>query len=204
MIDELAAASGRDVSRETYEKIDEYAALLREEAQHQNLVSAATLETLWARHIIDSAQLARFMPKENACWLDIGSGAGLPGVVLAIILNTQITLIEPRRLRAEFLGRVVEELDIPATVVCGKAERFAGSFDVLTARAVAALDRLLALGQHLTHRDSLWVLPKGRNAKSELAEARRSWHYDLRAEPSITDPEAEILLLRNVRAKSTR
>jgi 16S rRNA (guanine527-N7)-methyltransferase len=205
VIDKVAAACGHDVSRETFEKIGLYVARLKEESARQNLVSASTLGSLWTRHILDSAQLARFCPAKQASWLDIGSGAGLPGIVLAIVLKGPITLAEPRKLRAEFLRRTAEELGLDnAKILCAKAEEVGGKYDVMTARAVATLGRLLALGQHLAHPQSLWVLPKGRNAKSELAEARLSWHYDLRAEQSITDPEAEILLLRNVRAKSTR
>lgn len=176
--------------------------MLTEEAQRQNLVSASTLDALWERHILDSAQLARLAA--GKCWADIGSGAGLPGIVLAILTGTPTTLIEPRRLRADFLSRVVAELGLDAAVECSKVERISGRYDVITARAVASLDRLIAMSIHLSHERTIWVLPKGRNAKSELAEARRAWHYDWRAEPSITDPESEILLLSKVGAKSKR
>jgi 16S rRNA (guanine527-N7)-methyltransferase len=86
-------------------------------------------------------------------------------------------------------------------VEAAKIETVRGKFDVITARAVAPLTKLLGITAHLATRQTLWVLPKGRNAKSELADAERSWHYDLRVEPSCTDPEASILLLNNVRAK---
>jgi 16S rRNA (guanine527-N7)-methyltransferase len=202
MIDALAQAAGRPVSRETFEKLERFAAKLVAEAGQQNLVSASTLGELWERHILDSAQLARLA--SGGRWVDIGSGAGLPGIVLAILTGGPVTLIEPRRLRAEFLSRVVAELDLDAEVACSKVERVTGRFDVITARAVASLDRLITISIHLSHERTIWVLPKGRNAKSELAEARRAWHYDWRAEPSITDPESEILLLSKVRAKSKR
>ena len=199
---ELEVATGKHVSRETYGKIERFADMLRSEARLQNLVSASTLDHLWSRHIIDSAQLVQFSPAPDAKWVDIGSGAGLPGIVLAVLLESPIALIEPRRLRAAFLEEVADRLDIGATVSCGKVENFVGRFDVITARAVAPLGRLLGMANHLAHADTLWVLPKGRNAKSELAEAEGSWHYDVRSEPSCTDPESEILLLRNVKAKS--
>jgi len=202
MIEALAQAAGRPVSRETFEKLERYAEMLADEAQRQNLVSASTLDTLWERHILDSAQLARFAPGGRCA--DIGSGAGLPGIVLAIVTGAPTTLIEPRRLRADFLSRVVMELGLDAEVKCSKVERVSGLFDVITARAVASLDRLIAMSLHLSHEHTIWVLPKGRNAKSELAEAQRAWHYDWRAEPSITDPESEILLLSKVGAKSKR
>lgn len=204
MIEIVAEAVGRSVSRETFGLLRRYVQLVEEEAHRQNLVSATTLSDIWQRHIMDSAQLARFSSESGSSWVDIGSGAGLPGIVLAILQAGPVTLAEPRRLRADFLLRVVEELNLAATVVCAKAERVGGRFDVITARAVAPLDRLLGMAHHLSHPASLWVLPKGRNAKSELAEARGNWHYEVRAEPSITDPDSEILLLSNVRAKSKR
>jgi 16S rRNA (guanine527-N7)-methyltransferase len=206
MMDRLAEVSGRDVSRETFEALDRYAALLREEAGRQNLVSNATLDSLWERHILDSAQLARFEPAPRASWADIGSGAGLPGVVLALLVEGPILLVEPRRLRAEFLKRLVAELGIGGRVVVAptKVERAVGQFDVITARAVASVDRLLTISTHLSTRKTTWVLPKGQSAQSELAEARRNWHCDAKIVPSQTDPGSEILLLRNVKAKGGR
>ncbi len=203
MIDELVETSGRSVSRETLELLERYTALIREEAKRQNLVSKATLESLWMRHILDSAQLVHFEPVAGASWADIGSGAGLPGIVIAALVTGPVTLIEPRRLRAEFLQKTVAELGFGerVRVAPAKVERVSGSFDVITARAVTSLDRLLAISTHLSTGKTLWVLPKGRRAQSELAEASRNWHCDVRSVPSGTDPESEILLIRNVKAK---
>lgn len=198
----LEATIGRPVSRETFEKLERYADLLREEAGRQNLVSASTMNSLWDRHILDSAQLVRIA--EGRRWLDIGSGAGLPGIIVAILTESAVTLVEPRRLRAEFLQRTVDELGLSATVACSKVERVQGAFDVITARAVASVDRLLEMSLHLARSGTIWVLPKGRNIKSELAEADQRWHYAWRAVPSTTDPESEILMLSKVRAKSKR
>ncbi|MFL6733098.1 MAG: 16S rRNA (guanine(527)-N(7))-methyltransferase RsmG [Sphingomicrobium sp.] len=199
----LKDAVGRDVSRETVAKLESYSSLLRDESHRQNLISKSTIDTLWERHVLDSAQLARFAPA-SAKWVDLGSGAGLPGVVIAIVTTGAVTMVEPRRLRADFLSKVVADLKLEAEVWCGKAERIEGKFDVITARALAPLEKLLRMAQHLSHPDTVWILPRGRNAKSELAEVDRSWHYDLRAERSITDPDSEILLLSKVRAKSKR
>lgn len=203
MIGRLSAAAGRDVSRETYEMLHIFEGLLRREAEAQNLVSAATLDSLWDRHILDSAQLARF-DRSDSQWVDIGSGAGLPGIVLAAIIQRSIVLIEPRRLRAEFLERAAAAVGVEVEVFQCKSERVERRFDIITARAVAPLGRLLAMTHHLSHAGTKWVLPKGKNAKSELAEARGNWHYDVSAEPSVTDPDARILLLTNVRAKSVK
>jgi 16S rRNA (guanine527-N7)-methyltransferase len=203
MID-LGAASRRDVSRETVEKLERYAALIREENARQNLVSRSTLDTLWDRHIIDSAQLVRFEPHAGASWLDIGSGAGLPGLVIACLVSGPVTLVEPRRLRAEFLQRAAAALGLDVAVHLSKAEALRGRFDSITARAVASVDRLLHLSAHLAHSGTSWVLPKGKSAHSELAEARRNWHCEAKVAPSVTDPQSAILVLSKVRAKGKR
>jgi 16S rRNA (guanine527-N7)-methyltransferase len=206
MIDRLAEAAGRDVSRETLDLLERYADLLREESAQQNLVSASTIESLWERHILDSAQLVRFAPSPHASWADIGSGAGLPGLVIAALVQGPVLLIEPRRLRAEFLERCAAQLGLGGrvAVAASKVEKASGRFDVITARAVGSVGKLLELSTHLSTRNSLWVLPKGRSAQSELAEARRHWHCDAETVPSFTDPESEILLLRNVKPRGGR
>ncbi|WP_310469238.1 16S rRNA (guanine(527)-N(7))-methyltransferase RsmG [Sphingomonas sp.] len=201
MIEALEAASGRAVSRETFEALERYVALLQDENRRQNLISAASVEAIWQRHIADSAQLARFA-LGGASWVDIGSGAGLPGIVIALLTDGAMTLVEPRRLRADFLSRVVTELGLAGRVAvqCAKVEKITGKFDVITARAVAPLGKLLGISRHLSHPGTIWLLPKGKSAKSELAEARRNWQCDARMEPSRTDPDSAILVLSNVKA----
>lgn len=206
MTEQLANVLGCDVSRETLQLLERYADLLRAEAAKQNLISNSTLESLWERHILDSAQLVKFAPAKDASWLDIGAGAGLPGLVIAMLVSGPVLLVEPRRLRAEFLERTIADLGLRqrVTVAATKVEKAVGRFDVITARAVADLDKLLRISTHLSTRKSLWVLPKGRSAESELAAARRNWHCDADIVPSRTDPDSRILLLRNVRARGGR
>jgi 16S rRNA (guanine527-N7)-methyltransferase len=201
VISRIEQAAGRSVSRETFEKIDAYVALLKDEAGRHNLVSRATLDDVWNRHILDSAQLVRFEPRPGASWADIGAGAGLPGIVIACLVSGPVTLIEPRRLRADFLHKVVASLDLSAEVLAVKAERAEGRFDVLTARAVAPLDRLLKISLHLSTRNCAWVLPRGRNAERELAEARRAWQGMFHVERSVTDPDSWIVVATGVKAK---
>jgi 16S rRNA (guanine527-N7)-methyltransferase len=177
MIERLAEVSGRGVSRETAELLSTYAELLRVGAATQNLVSRGTLGSLWERHILDSAQLVRLEPRAGASWVDIGSGAGLPGIVIATLVTGPVLLVEPRRLRAEFLERTVSDLGLSGRV---------------------------QISTHLSTRNTVWVLPKGRNAESELAQARRNWHCDASSVPSCTDPDSRILLLRNVKARGGR
>jgi len=139
VIAELEQAAQQPVSRETFERLEAYVALLVEENRRQNLVSAGTLTDVWRRHIVDSAQLVRYAPRPNASWADVGSGAGLPGIVIACLVAGPVTLIEPRRLRAEFLSMVADRLSLNASVAATKVERIPGQFDVITGRAVAAL-----------------------------------------------------------------
>lgn len=206
LIDRLSEVARRDVSRETFDRICLYAEMLRTETSQQNLIATSTVGSLWERHILDSAQLVQFEPHQTASWVDIGAGAGLPGIVAALLVDGPITLIEPRRLRAEFLNNAVQRLGLSnrVSVECVKAERISGAFDVITARAVAALDSLLAIAKHLSKDGTVWVLPKGRNAQSELAHAQRNWHCDFRVEQSCTDPDSEILVLTRVGAKKAR
>jgi 16S rRNA (guanine527-N7)-methyltransferase len=201
VIERLAEVAQRDVSRETFGKLQAYASILRAEAKRQNLVSKATLDDLWDRHIIDSAQLVRFEPYSGASWADIGSGAGLPGIVVACLVSGPVTLIEPRRLRAEFLHKACESLGLNVEVIATKAERAQGEYDVITARAVANLAQLLEISAHLSTRKTVWALPKGRSAERELAEAQRTWQGAFHVEQSVTDAESFIVVATGVRAK---
>jgi len=202
MIERLEQVAARPVSRETFERLEAYAAMLREESGRQNLVSASTLDQLWDRHILDSAQLVRFEPHRGASWADIGSGAGLPGIVIACLVEGPVTLIEPRRLRAEFLHKVAESLTLDAWIVSSKAERVEGAYDVITARAVASLGALLRISQHLSTGKTVWALPKGRSTQSELVEAQRAWQGAFHVEQSVTDPESSIVVATGVRARN--
>jgi 16S rRNA (guanine527-N7)-methyltransferase len=198
MIEALSAAAGRNVSRETYEKLERYVALLIEANARQNLIAPNSIPDLWKRHILDGAQLLGLGGDEKS-WCDIGSGAGLPGLVIAIVGGGPMTLIEPRRLRAEFLREAVTELDLAQVKVAeARVERVEGKFDVITARAVARLDKLLGMAWHLAHTETKWVLPKGESVKSELDEARRSWQGSFRLVPSRTHAQAAIVVAEHV------
>lgn len=192
------------VSRETSDKLARYEALVRAESGRQNLVARSTLDNFAVRHVQDAAQLLALAPAGHA-WCDIGSGAGLPGMVIAILNGDPMTLVEPRRLRAEFLRAVVADLDLDnVTVVEGKAEQVGGRFDVITARAVAETGKLFAMTLHLAHPDTRWILPKGRSAKKELEAAMMSWQGEFRLVPSATSDEAHILVAERVKRRGKR
>ena len=188
-----------DVPRETMDRLDAFAALIREENEHQNLVSKASLNHLWARHIADSAQLLVHVPSPSISWIDLGSGPGFPGLVIAALHSGPVTLVEERRLRVDFLHRAAAVLGVDVEILGMKAERVPRrAFDVISARAFAPLPRLLELATGFSTAKSLWVLPKGRNAQSELDALDSSWQGAFRLEQSVTDPEARIIVATGV------
>ena len=194
-------ASLPGVSRETLSRFDAYAERLIAAAQVQNLISASSLRELWSRHFVDSAQLANLTV---GTILDVGSGAGLPGIPLAI-LGQPVTLVEPRRRRVEFLYELTRALGLDTGLEPVRVEQIAAPpFDTITARAYARLEVIFASTLHLSHPGTRWVLPKGRTSASELETARRAWHGDFRTISSITDPEAAIIVAERVRPKAQR
>jgi 16S rRNA (guanine527-N7)-methyltransferase len=203
VIDQIVAAAKRNVSRETFARIERYVELLRGEAVRQNLISASTMETVWDRHILDSAQLVQFEPKAGSAWVDIGSGAGLPGLVVACLVDGPVALVEPRRLRAEFLQRAIVALNLSSRVSVQQvnAQRAHGKYDVISARAVASLSNLFEISQHLSTGNTVWALPKGRGALGELAEAQQAWQGVFHVERSVTDSESYIVVGTGVGVK---
>ena len=195
-----------DVQRETLEGLERFVQLLSGENERQNLVSRGTLTDVWGRHILDSAQLLRFAPHSGS-WIDLGTGAGFPGLIVAALWQGDVTLVEARKLRAAFLQQAAELLDLqrPPTIICSKVEAVpVRRFDVISARAFAPLDKLLRLGLPFSTGETIWILPKGRNAKSELDAARASWQGEFRIEPSLTDAEAGIIVARGVKPKGKK
>jgi len=187
------------VSRET--RLAAFVELLRDEAAKQNLIAPSTLEQIWSRHIVDSAQLLAHAP-DDGVWLDIGSGAGLPGIVVALLRDAPVELVEPRKLRTDFLARAAAELGLAdAAVHTAKIERTSGPAAVISARAVAQLGDLFRIAAHRSTSSTVWVLPKGRNAQSEVAEARRKWHGSFHMEPSITAPDSLIVVAKGIRPR---
>ena len=192
------------VPRETMERLDRFASLLVEENQRQNLIALGSVNDLWGRHIVDGAQLYG-LAGDAGNWCDIGSGPGLPGLVIAILGGRPMTLNEPRRLRADFLRRAIDELGLGLVEVAEcKVERLSGKFDFITARAVANLDKLLGIAWHLAHSETKWILPKGEKVKSELDEARTSWQGSFRLVPSRTHPASAIVIAEHVQRRGKR
>lgn len=190
------------VPRETIERLERLVALLREENTRQNLVSANSLYEVWSRHIVDSAQLLTLSGPGDGVWMDLGSGGGLPGLVLAAIVpDRPIILVESRRLRWEWLSHAAESLGLSRVVVEPMPVQQVSDrvVRVITARAFAPLPKLFDMAHRFSTEETLWLLPKGRSAPEELASVRGAWQCDAYMEPSVTDPDSAIIVARNVR-----
>jgi 16S rRNA (guanine527-N7)-methyltransferase len=185
------------VSRETEEKLETFIAFLKREAESQNLIAASTLDHIWDRHIVDSAQLLRFCPDDPQNWIDLGSGAGFPGLVVAMLGPHQVTLVESRGRRIDYLQRAVALLDLESRVtIAGMPLEHVETapYSVISARAFAPLDRLFDLAARFSTNKTLWLLPKGRNAAKEWEGVQPVWRGEFRIESSVTDAEAGILV----------
>lgn len=203
-LEEFAAALGRDVSRETFARLGLFAALVQKWNPAINLVAKSTLPDLWRRHILDSAQILHHAPDTLVHWADLGSGGGFPGIIIATLLaqdspQTRVTLVESDQRKAAFLAESSRQLGLNPVVLTARAESTPPlRADVISARALAPLPRLLPLiSRHATPR-AVALLPKGAGYQQELAEAAADWRFTSTAHPSITDPKAVILELRNL------
>lgn len=186
---------------ERHAQLDRLVTLVVAEATQQNLVAPSTIDEMWARHIVDSAQLLDLTTTADAgLWIDIGSGAGFPGLVIAALVERPVLLVEPRRRRATFLIEAVETLGFARHVEVAQAsvERLDRPAAVISARAVAPLAILLELAVKCQHPKTTWVLPRGRGAAEEVANLRTAWHGTFHVEHSVTDPQSLIVVASGV------
>lgn len=201
-----AAAFGRrfDVSRETTGRLEIYADLLRRWNPKINLVSKSTIANLWARHMLDSAQIFGLAPDSAQTWGDLGSGGGFPGAVVAIMAQElrpgmSVTLIESDQRKATFLRTVARET---GTAFAVRAERIEATeplaADVISARALAPLTDLLFFAKRHLALGGVAIFPKGANARNEIAAALETWRFDCETYPSETDEEAVILKIGDI------
>ena len=177
-------------------RLERLAELLAAENQRQNLVSAASLGEVWRRHIADSAQLLPHVPRGTSPWLDLGTGAGFPGLVVAALRpDCEVVLVESRKRRIEWLERAAADLGLNRVCVRGSRLEDVPSqkVAVISARAFAPLDRLLELSARFSTSDTIWLLPKGRSAQQELAMLR-GWNHTFHVEQSLTDSEAGVIV----------
>ncbi len=201
------AALARDlgVSREILARMEIHAALLRQWQPKINLVGPATMPRLWQRHFLDSGQLFRFLPPPaaDAVVLDMGAGAGFPGLVLAAMGAGHVHLVEADGRKATFLRTAAREMGLRSrvTVHDQRLEALpAFAVDVITSRALAPLPQLLAWGLKFARPDSLWLFPKGRQVEDELTAARACWKMKASRQASLADPSGCVLLISEVEA----
>jgi len=182
--------------------LDTFVSRLIEANAVMNLVGPDTLADVWTRHVWDSAQLLDLAP-EAKTWADLGAGAGFPGIVLAILLKatprSHVWLIDSLGKRCRFLQEVVDALSLRATVINGRAEAHAVAVDVVTARAIAPMDRLLGYAQPYLQRGARGLFLKGEKAEAEVAEARKVWQFEADLSVSRSDPRGRIVSVRSLR-----
>lgn len=177
-------------------RLERLVELLEEENARQNLVSKASLEEVWQRHIVDSAQLLPYVPRGTTPWLDLGTGAGFPGLVISALRpDCEVLLVESRTKRIEWLGRARLELGLQKVEVLGERleQLESRKVAVISARAFAPLERLLSLSARFSTKTTFWLLPKGRSAQQELDELR-GWRHKFHVEQSVTDPQAGVIV----------
>jgi len=208
--DDLAADKKRalalmPVSRETIERLDPFVALLLKWQSKLNLIAASTLPQLWTRHIADSLQLLPLAPDARV-WVDLGSGGGFPGIPIACALADQagamVHLVESNGKKAAFLREAVRTLALPAKVHQERAEKFGESYGetvhAVTARALAPLKTLCDQAFPFIARGALGLFPKGQDVAAELTEAAKYWRLEASTVPSLTNPDAAIVLVRRL------
>lgn len=197
--------AGLDVSRETSEKLDSYVALIQKWNKAINLISRSSEADIWQRHIADSAQLAQHLPSGPGLWLDLGSGAGLPGIVLAIIAaevapSLRFELVEVDQRKATFLRQVSRELGLNVTVLTERIEALTPRLaDVVSARALASLSDLCNFAERHLDADGIAIFLKGAGAETEIEVAQKKWSFNLESFPSKTSADALVLKLKKIR-----
>lgn len=183
-------------SAEQWARLERFAAMLVAESRQQNLIAASTIPILWVRHIADSAQLLALDRDRDGLWLDLGSGPGLPGLVVALLSARPMMLVESRKRRCDFLRAVVSELALAhVEIIEAPLERIeTRAAATISARAFAPLDKLIDLSARFSTESTRWLLPKGRNAVKELALLPQAWQNLFHVEQSLTDADSQILV----------
>ncbi len=194
---------GLNVSRETLDKLEKLQALLHKWNPKINLVAKSTIESSWDRHIRDSMQVYGLMNMTNKHWVDIGSGGGFPGLVVAIMGEndlSKVTLIESDQRKCAFLRTVLRETGVQGNVISERIEKtLPQNADILSARALANLSTLLEFAELHLAEDGICIFPKGENWEKEVTNARRSWSFSMETRTSLTDPNAVILKIGDLR-----
>ncbi|MEZ5939637.1 MAG: 16S rRNA (guanine(527)-N(7))-methyltransferase RsmG [Hyphomonadaceae bacterium] len=203
--DEVRTATG--VSRETMARVSAFLDVLDSWRTRINLIGPGEGPRIWRRHVLDSLQLAPVIPSAALTLADLGTGSGFPGIILACAMaerpGARVWLVEKSVRKAEFLQAAVEALNLPATVVQARAEEAESErCDVVTARALAPLPKLLELAAAWADSNSCLLFLKGKDATDELQAARAGWAFDLSIQPSLSSPEGRVLSITSLRRRT--
>ncbi len=195
----------RNVSRETEDRLLAFADLLGKWTRKINLISKSSTSDIWERHILDSVQIYDLAPNTFSLWVDIGSGGGLPGVVVAALAaqfapDARIAMIESDQRKAAFLRTALRELGLSGDVLADRIDAVPPmGADVLSARALAPLDQLLAFAENHLKPGGTAIFPKGKAAEQEIADASTNWLFQIEKHASMTDAEARILVIKDIK-----
>lgn len=191
-----------DVSRETIDKLKHFSAEVVRWNSAINLISKASVADIWHRHVLDSAQLFPLGASDAGVWVDMGSGAGFPGIVLTIMGAPQMVMVESDLRKATFLRQMLRQLDLQAQVISKRIDSFAPlAAQTVSARALASLTALLSHATPHLSETGRAIFPKGRGFEDELRAAQQDWMFELTRMPSKTDPLAVIAVLENIRRR---
>lgn len=198
------AAPFNSVSYETKKmRLSRYGELLLEWSEKMNLVARSTLPDMWGRHFLDSAQLIKHIPKEAKVFVDLGSGAGFPGLILAVLGAPEVHLVESIGKKAKFLSAVAKGLDLNVTVHNQRIESLRDiEADIVTARALTALPKLLSYSKPFFGKNTKAVFLKGEKTQSELTDAKKYWTFKHKVYPSLTSETGQILIVNDLKVRS--
>ena len=203
----INVAEKYNVSRETISELETFQKMVLEWNNKFNLISKSSEKDVWQRHIIDSLQLQQFINSNDKILYDMGSGAGFPALVLAIIgkekfPNLQISLIESIGKKVIFLNEVKNTLNLNINVIQDRIENLKlPKADIITSRALASLDKLLKYAFPFCNKNTKLVFPKGEKWQEEIATAQKEWNFDFEIFPSQTSQTGKILYIKNIRRK---
>ncbi len=198
------------VSRETFERLKLYQSLLVDWQKKFNLVSNSSIENAWVRHFEDSVQLFQYIPQGAESLVDFGSGAGFPGMVLAVVASEKtpylnVSLVESVKKKTVYLNEVADKTGTDVEIINDRIENLSSrKFDVVTSRAMTSLSKLLDYTFPFCHAKTLCIFPKGRSYAEELSEAHKKWKFKCDIKPNLISEEGKILIITNISKKKER
>jgi len=194
--DEAIAWTREHVDAGSFERIEAFVAMVVSENEQQNLISPASVDAIWSRHVVDSLQLLPLANDAAGTWLDIGTGGGFPGMIVAIARPGMTVMVEPRRKRVEFLQSAIDRIGLDqAEVRLAKVERVTVTAGIISARAVASIENLLRAARHCATTSTRWLLPRGSVDRDELARTAAQHGLMFHVEQSLTQAESSIVVL---------